>query len=295
MRGPFKSANVSADSVHVTWGLGTLQSPRTASEPDRSRRRRVKVVDEIIETLRQDIVTRRLSHGARLPSEKDLSDRFGVSQPTVREAIRALETLGLVGVFHGNGTFVRSEGDYALASALQTLLQLNRVGIMEVLDVRQVLGRHSIELAAANATKEDIGAIEVATARFEDPAELKEVDQVIACAIDFQRAVSAAAHSPILQSLEAFLLALLNEVQVKSLTNRSIRFWRTRSLEFQSHRVAILEGLRARDSIAAREAMDRYLEAQRASFEADEALRSLNLASPKLVTIVSDMVRQSRD
>ena len=265
------------------------------SEPERSRKRRVKVVDEIIETLRQDIVTRRLPHGERLPSEKDLSDRFGVSQPTVREAIRALETIGLVEVFHGNGSFVRSQGDFALASALQTLLQLESVGIMEALEVRQLLGRHSVEVAARRATPEDIAAIEAATARFERPNDLKEVEQVVAGVVDFQRAVSAAAHSPILQSLEAFLLALLNEVQVKSLSARGIRFWRARALEFQPHRIAILAGIRSGDPAQAREAMDHYFDAQRARFDQDEALRSINLASPKLVTIVSDMVRQSKD
>ncbi len=272
-----------------------MSAARIPSEPDKSRKRRVKVVDEIIETLRQDIVTRRLPHGERLPSEKDLSDRFGVSQPTVREAIRALETLGLVEVFHGNGSFVRSQGDYALASALQTLLQLESVGIMEVLDVRQLLGRHSIEAAAVRAKDDDIAAVAAATARFDRPGELKEVEDVIAGIIDFQRAVSAAAHNPILQSLEAFLLALLNEVQAKSFNGRGIRFWRARALEFQPHRVAILDGIRSRDPARAREAMDRYFDAQRTRFEQDETLRSINLASPKLVTIVSDMVRQSRD
>ena len=52
-----------------------------ATKPQGPRVRRVKVVDEIIETMRQDIVTRRLRHGERLPSEKELSERFGVSQP----------------------------------------------------------------------------------------------------------------------------------------------------------------------------------------------------------------------
>lgn len=272
-----------------------MQTARMPSEPAKPRRRRVKVVDEIIETLRQDIVTRRLPHGERLPSEKELSDRFGVSQPTVREAIRALETLGLVEVFHGNGSFVRSQGDYALATALQTLLQLEGMGIMEVLEVRQALGRHSIEAAALRATAQDISSIEAASARFDQLSELKDVDQVLACVIDFQRAVSAASHNPIFQSLESFLLALLTEVQVKSLVGREVQFWRARALEFQPHRIAILEGIRSGDSATARGAMDLYFEAQRARFERDEALCSLNLSNPRLITIVSDMVRRSKD
>jgi len=258
----------------------SLQNSRIPSGPDRSRPRRV---------------TRRLPNGERLPSEKELSEQFAVSQPTVREAIRALETLGLVEVFHGNGTFVRSSGDYALASALQTLLQLQGVGIMDVLNVRQVLGLYSIEAAATNATADDVEAIEKAAARFNDAAEFKDVNQVIAHVIDFQRLVSDASHNPILRSLEAFLLALLNEVQVKSLSSRNVRFWRERALEFQPHRLAIVKGIRARNPVAAKRAMERYFQAQRRRFEQDETLRSLNLASPKLVTIVSDMVRQSRD
>lgn len=271
------------------------QTEPTPPEPEKGRRRRVKVAEEIIETLRQDIVTRRLPHGERLPSEKDLSNRFAVSQPTVREAIRALETLGLVEVFHGNGSFVRSQGDYALASALQTLLQLESVSIMDVLDVRQMLGRHSIEAAAAKATAQDIELIQTTSERFECPANLKEIGQVIAAIIDFQRAVSAASHNRILQSLEAFLLALLNEVQVTSLAGRSLRFWRARALQFQPHRIAILEGIRSGDPAVARVAMDRYFEAQRERFEQDKALRSMDLSSPVLVSVVSNMVRQFKD
>ena len=269
--------------------------PPPTSEPEKPRRRRVKLVDEIIETLRQDIVTRRLPDGERLPTEKELSDRFGVSQPTVREAIRSLETIGLVEVFHGSGSFVRSQGDYALAAALQTLLQLESVGVMEVLEMRQVLGRHSIEAAARRATAEDIADIAAAVTRFERPGELKEVDQVIGCILAFQRAVSAASHNPLLHSFEGFLLALLNEIQVKSLTGRSVRFWRARAIEFQPHRVAILDGLRSGDPLVARRAMDQYFQAQHTRFEQDETLRSLNLSSPKLVAVVSDMVRHSKD
>jgi GntR family transcriptional regulator, transcriptional repressor for pyruvate dehydrogenase complex len=265
---------------------------RGTSELTVPRHRKVKVVDEIIESLRQDIVTRRLPHGERLPSEKALSDQFGVSQSTIREAIRALEAVGLIEVLHGNGSFVRSQGDYALASALQTLLQLESVGIMEVLELRQVLGRYSIEAAASNATANDVEAIVLACGRFENLNDAKTVEEVIAHIIEFQSTVAAASHRPLLHSLEVFLLALLNEVQVKSLTGRGPRFWRARALEFQPHRVAILEGIRSGDPLIARRAMDRYFEAQRGRFEQDDSLRALKLSNPGLINVVAKMVRQ---
>jgi GntR family transcriptional repressor for pyruvate dehydrogenase complex len=269
--------------------LPTRTSPSGLSKP---RRRRVTVVDEIIESLRQDIVTRRLPHGERLPSEKELSEQFGVSQSTVREAIRALEAVGLIDVLHGSGSFVRSQGDYAVASALQTLLQLESVGIMEVLALRQVLGRYSIEAAASNANEEDIEAITLACTRFDSLGDVKTVDEVISHIINFQRAVSAASHSPLLHSLEVFLLALLNEVQVNSLTGRGPRFWRARALEFQPHRVAILAGIRSGDPRAARRAIDRYFEAQHARFAQDDNLRALKLSNPGLINVVGKMVRE---
>lgn len=268
-----------------------MASERATAEVSRPRRRKVKIVDEIIETLRQDIVTRRLPDGGRLPSEKELSDQFGVSQPTVREAIRALETMGLIEVLHGNGTFVRSQGDYALASALQTLLQLEDVGIMEVLAIRQVLGRHSIEQAAVRATEADLEAIAAACAYFDDVAGKQDAEAIVAHVLKFQTAVSAAAASPLLQSLEGFLLGLLQAVQASSLSGKGVQFWRTRALAFQPHRVAILAGLRSRDPVKARRAMDRYFDAQRERFEQDANLRTLNLSSPGLIDVVSDMVR----
>ena len=257
-----------------------------------ARRRKVKLVDEIIESLRQDIVMRRLPDGGRLPSEKELSERFGVSQPTVREAIRSLETIGLVEVLHGSGSFVRSQGDFAVASALQTLVQLNSVGMMEVLDLRQVLGLHSIELAAASLTDDDLAAITRACAAFDRLGEIKTIDGVIAQILAFQRAVSAASHNPLLQSLEAFLLALLNEVQVNALARRGLRFWRSRALDFQPYRLAIVAGLQSRDVGTARAAMVRYFDAQRERFSRDERLTSLDLANPNMVNVVANMVLQ---
>lgn len=268
---------------------------RNTNEGGKPRRRKVKIVDEIIESLRQDIVTGRIADGERLPSEKELSEQFGVSQPTVREAVRALETMGLIEVLHGTGTFVRGQGDYALAAALQTLLQLQQVGIMDVLAIRQVLGRYSIEQAAIKATDADVDAISAASSFFDKADGKQDADAIIANILGFQMAVSAAAHNSLLQSLEGFLLALLQEVQASSLIGKGAQFWWSRALEFQPHRVAILDGIRSRDSAQARTAMDGYFDAQRERFEQDAGLRTLNLSNPGLIDVVSDMVRLIKD
>jgi GntR family transcriptional regulator, transcriptional repressor for pyruvate dehydrogenase complex len=268
---------------------------RNTNIPGKPRRRKVKIVDEIIESLRQDIVTGRIPDGERLPSEKELSEQFGVSQPTVREAVRALETMGLIEVLHGTGTFVRSQGDYALAAALQTLLQLQQVSIMDVLAIRQVLGRYSIEQAAINATQADLDSISVACSFFDKADSKPDAGIVIAHILGFQKALSAAAHNSLLQSLEGFLLALIQEVQANSLGGKGAQFWRSRAMEFQPHRIAILEGIRSRDPVKARAAMDGYFDAQRERFERDAGLRALNLSNPGLIDVVSDMVRLIKD
>jgi GntR family transcriptional repressor for pyruvate dehydrogenase complex len=290
LRAPTRSSKRSSSTMKTKQHRKTSSPSAISSHP-----RRVKLVHEIIESLRQDIVTRRLSDGARLPNEKELSERFGVSQPTIREAIRALETLGLVEVLHGSGTFVRSQGDFALASALQTLLQLEGVGIFEIIDIRQALGRHSIDLAVARATKADLDEMTKTCNRLQKLGETGEVDELLSNVIGFQRALSAASHNALLISLEAFLVALLNEVQVKALSGRGARFWRARAMDFQPYRLEILKGLRSRDPKVARAAMQRYFDAQRKRFEQDENLSAGNLSHPGLIHAISEMVRQFKN
>ncbi|MGJ3508703.1 GntR family transcriptional regulator [Enemella sp. A6] len=70
--------------------------------------RRPTLVARISEELRSELAAGLHRPGARLPTETELSQRFGVSRPTVRNAIRELEALGLVTTRHGAGTFVNS-------------------------------------------------------------------------------------------------------------------------------------------------------------------------------------------
>jgi GntR family transcriptional repressor for pyruvate dehydrogenase complex len=245
-------------------------------------RGRGKVTDEIIESLRQDIVTDRLKAGERLPNERELAQHFGVSQPTIREAVRALDVMGLIHVRHGSGAYVRGDSAYLAATALQTLLQIERVSILEALDVRQLLGRETARTAARVATEEDIEALEQRLEELREIDAQSSVEALIERLAGFQLAISAATHNPLLY------------LQIGPLSKRGLKHWIERSREFQNDRRKVVDAIRDRDGQRAFEAMENYLEHQRRIFAADKELSAMRLSDPKAVLAVADLVSVAR-
>jgi GntR family transcriptional repressor for pyruvate dehydrogenase complex len=257
-------------------------------------RPRLKVTDEILETVRGDIVSGRLPRGSRLPNERDLAQRFGVSQPTMREVVRALEAIGLVEVRHGSGAWVTGNSGYLIAAGLQTLMQLERVSLLEAVDVRKILGLESVRIAATERTDEDLDDIRARLYLLKAVDQIADVDGVIDQIAAFQVAVSAAAHRPLLYALESFLIQLQMQMQVKALKSRGVRYWRQRSLSFQDDRKSIVRAVEARDSEAAVAAMDRYLEHTREAFLSDPAVLSIRLTDKKAADAIAAIVQAVR-
>jgi GntR family transcriptional regulator, transcriptional repressor for pyruvate dehydrogenase complex len=255
---------------------------------------RAKVTDEIVESLRLEIVTRRLKSGDRLPNERQLAEHFGVSQPTIREAIRALDVMGLVDVRHGSGAYVRGDSAYVVATALQTLLQIERVSIIDALDVREVLGRETARVAAINATEADLELIEERLAAL-DQLQDGTMTELLDALAAFQDAIAIATHNPLQYALEAFLVNLLLQLQLKALRQRGLQYWLDRSARFQADRIAIVNALRRRDERKAFKAMESYLEHQREVFLADPELSAMRLSDPNAVRAVSDIVSAVRN
>jgi GntR family transcriptional regulator len=71
-------------------------------------RKRPSLVEQVRESLLQDLILGRLEPGAKLANETELAERFAVSRPTVREAVRGLMDAGYLARRHGSGTFVTS-------------------------------------------------------------------------------------------------------------------------------------------------------------------------------------------
>jgi GntR family transcriptional regulator, transcriptional repressor for pyruvate dehydrogenase complex len=117
---------------------------------------------QVEEALRRAVLDGRLRIGERLPAEAELARQFSVSRPTIREALSALESHGLIRKLQGagGGSFVQAVDHNALGHVLQesmhNLLRLGSVSFGEVAAVRQYLEVPSVALAAVNRSEEDL-------------------------------------------------------------------------------------------------------------------------------------------
>lgn len=126
---------------------------------------RGRVADQIVDDLRGQILSGTLPDGSRLPSEQELATHYGVSGPTVREAIRVLTAMGLVSTRNGSRTTVTARNDALLVMSIASVMQFERMSAGEVLGVLSELYAYSIRLAVERASDEDIDKLRAAAGR----------------------------------------------------------------------------------------------------------------------------------
>jgi GntR family transcriptional repressor for pyruvate dehydrogenase complex len=138
-----------SDDVTLTAPEYLRVIPRTKSVPE-------LILDEITRLITEGI----LKPGDRLPSESELAERFGVGRSSLREAMRALQLLGIIEVIQGKGTFLRQT--YVLPLATDWA-RLSKMGLIsQVMEARQIIEVAIAQLAAERATEEDIAAMRAA-------------------------------------------------------------------------------------------------------------------------------------
>ncbi|AGA69784.1 transcriptional regulator [Desulfitobacterium dichloroeliminans LMG P-21439] len=119
-----------------------------------------KIYEEIIEQIRVLVIKGELKPGDRLPSERDLAVRFNVSRASVREALSALEMMGLVEIRSGEGTFIKEVNLDSVVTPLAWILSMEKDTLIELLEVRKMLEGQTVALAAKRAGSQDLRELE---------------------------------------------------------------------------------------------------------------------------------------
>jgi len=115
--------------------------------------------DRAAEQLLDMVVSGGLSPGDRLPPERELVQRLGVSRTVVREALNLLEARGIVSIEHGRGAVMRGGSASAVRDALGFLLRVRGETLGELVEMRQVLEVEISGFAAKRADAEDVAAM----------------------------------------------------------------------------------------------------------------------------------------
>src|SRR3954464_1379895 len=102
------------------------------------------VTDEAIQRIREMITSGDLGPGDRLPPEKELSERLGLSRNSLREAVKGLELIKVLDVRQGDGTYVTSLEPHLLLEAMSFVVDLHQDhSVVEIFEVRRVLEPHA--------------------------------------------------------------------------------------------------------------------------------------------------------
>lgn len=117
------------------------------------------VQQKIIAKLRDLIEYKNLEPGDKLPSERMLSEKFGVSRSNIREAIQKLEFYGILYSKPQSGTFVADIGRVAMSGMMEDILGLEKPDFKSLVETRILLELKTVRLAALRRTEEDLEAM----------------------------------------------------------------------------------------------------------------------------------------
>jgi GntR family transcriptional repressor for pyruvate dehydrogenase complex len=225
--------------------------------------RRDRLYEQVADQIESLIVSESLRPDDKLPSERNLAERLGVSRTVIREATRVLNVRGLVVVKPGSGTYIQklSPSDAAAPIGLFLKMQREATTFQNLCEVRHTLEVDIAGLAAERATDKDTSALE--TAMEQMAGHVTNAEQFVQNDLDFHSALAAATHNDLYKVLLTPITDLLFEFRLAAYqydAQNSIAGGLT------YHR-RILDCIKTRDVEGARQAMREHLNQAQNLFE----------------------------
>jgi GntR family transcriptional regulator, transcriptional repressor for pyruvate dehydrogenase complex len=214
-----------------------------------------RVADKVANQLKKAISDGLLKVGDRLPPERELAEKMGVSRPSVREALQKLEVLGMVQTVHGGGTVVRNITEKEVQTPIEAVIGLNKHKVVELTEVRACLETWAARRAALERTEDELELMRKLLETMERGLESGQIQAETD--VKFHTAIAAASHNTIFLHLMQSIYQLIAY---------SIRIYREEvflTKEDQQtifgHHLSVFKAIKDRDPAAASTAMGEHL------------------------------------
>ena|SRR5512146_1917467 len=215
--------------------------------------------DSLAQRIRGMIQRGDYTQGDRLPPIMEMARRFGVGHPTIREALKKLETMGIVEIRHGSGVYVSRSDDVLVLASPGYSGTVTKKLLLDLIHTRIPLEMHSVSQSIKNATLEDLvelrRTLTTAGQNLDNDEVLNEVN------MSFHRQIARASGNTVLTQLLDVLHDLFTEEQ-----RLILGIFGSRERDHQEH-LGILEALELRDEKLAVERMREHLEGVADSIE----------------------------
>lgn len=248
---------------------------------------RGRVADQIVEDLRNQILSGELPDGAKLPSERELAAHYDVSGPTIREAVRVLTAMGLLSTRNGSRTTVTADGNALLAMSIASVVQFEKMSAIDVLGLLGALNAYAVEQAVERASDEDIAGLRSAA---EQAAEIIDVESAAEALKHYFVTLSAISHNPLLAALCRFITEIQIGLAVE-LSGGSTEDWRRVAGSLHKARMDIVEAIAQRDSGQAGQLIRDYHRKVIKRTQSSSRAREIRETDPGLTTFLSSWLR----
>ena len=219
-----------------------------------------------------------LRPGDRLPPERELAEKLGVSRTTLREALDGLSRRGLIEKKQGSGAIVSELIASSLVDPLATLIAAQRDAREDYLAFRRLIESEGAALAARRATEQDRKAITAVLERMSRAIESEDVERAAALDMDLHMAIAEAAGNVVMLQV----MRALGRTMRRGMAETRLRLYDAPGFAeaIQGQHAALVEAILARDPEGAKAASERHLDyVAKALREAESAARRADLAA----------------
>jgi DNA-binding FadR family transcriptional regulator len=247
------------------------------------RLQRARVADQIVDDLRRQILSGELANGSRLPAERELAAQYGVSAPTVREAVRVLTAMGLLSTRNGSRSVVTASFDNSLSMSIASVVQFQKMTARDVFGLLTVLNGYAVELAVDRATEAEIATLRAAA---QDAGEGPDDASASAALAHYYATIAEISHNPLLAGLCRIISSIQIGVAVE-LSRASGDTWGKIPRSMHADRLAIVDAIEARDAGRAVQLMQKYHTSLMQRIQASPGAAKLRKVDPGLTTMLS--------